>query len=201
MNAKRSSNQFDCRVCSQSFDSATGLKVHYSAYPSTHMDDGEYPQHLLDMLPEGSKDNYTELTCEMCGETYDRHKSIAEQSRFCSLDCQGEWTSENLSGEDHPLWKGGRLPRSAYGGGLHRLRDAVKERDGYTCQACGRNEGEVRQLDTHHIIPIRQFDSYHDAHTLGNLVTFCTKCHSRWEGIPLRPSLIGDDPNTSREST
>lgn len=49
--------------------------------------------------------NRIELTCEVCGDDFETVPSQADGKRFCSIDCKGEWFSEWISGENHPLYK------------------------------------------------------------------------------------------------
>lgn len=49
--------------------------------------------------------NQVELTCERCGGSFTRPPSTADGARFCSNKCRGEWHSENVVGEAHPLHK------------------------------------------------------------------------------------------------
>lgn len=53
----------------------------------------------------------TTVECEWCGEVEEMSVAEAESDphRFCSPECQGEWRSENRSGEQHPSWKGGKV--------------------------------------------------------------------------------------------
>lgn len=54
-----------------------------------------------------------EVTCKNCGHVQIRKQSVIEHNlngrteiKFCK-ECQSEWLSENMSGEDSPSWKGG----------------------------------------------------------------------------------------------
>lgn len=58
-----------------------------------------------------------------------------------------------------------------------------KERDGYCCVSCGKS-GDFYSLESHHIIPIKEFEEHDDyrlAHSTLNLVTVCRPCHSTLE--------------------
>lgn len=89
------------------------------------------------------------------------------------------------SGSEHYAWK--ENPESVdYGDNWFHQRIAARERDGNTCQICGK-EADDRNLDVHHITPVRKYDSPEDANELDNLITLCRKCHFRWEGIELKP--------------
>jgi len=48
-----------------------------------------------------------EHTCIECGKTYPENASNPD-SQFCSLKCFGKWNSAYRSGENHPLWQGGK---------------------------------------------------------------------------------------------
>jgi DEAD/DEAH box helicase domain-containing protein len=69
-----------------------------------------------------------------------------------------------------------------YGPNWEIKRNAARERDGYTCQHCGKPESG-RSHDVHHKIPFRAFESYMQANHLDNLVTLCPACHHRAEAV------------------
>lgn len=100
--------------------------------------------------------------------------------------------SSELSGEKHPRWKGGQEP---YGKGWTKeKRESVLERDEYRCQSCGKsNEEHIEEngqsLHVHHINPAREYDDPEERNKKSNLVSMCSSCHSKWEGIPVRPNL------------
>ncbi len=84
-----------------------------------------------------------------------------------------------------------------YGPDWPRLRDAVRARDGYRCQACGKPEG-ARQHDVHHKIPFRLFRDEsgqilrEKANDPANLVTLCAECHHQAEtNVRVRSGLAG----------
>lgn len=56
------------------------------------------------------------------------------------------------------------------------IRKAVILRDGCKCMECGKSNCK---LEVHHIKPRRLKGS----NTLGNLITLCTKCHQKTEGV------------------
>jgi DEAD/DEAH box helicase domain-containing protein len=78
-----------------------------------------------------------------------------------------------------------------YGASWDRLRDRVKARDGYRCQACGLLEN-IRAHDVHHKMPLRLFASIEQANQLSNLVTLCSTCHQKAEmAVRVRSGLAG----------
>jgi len=130
--------------------------------------------------------------CELCG---DRFKHRAKRSaRFCSKECHGKWLSENKNGADHPNWRGGH--ENYYGGSWSKQRKRTRQRDCHECQICGMS-GEChksktgQKLHVHHIQPFRNFNDHNKANELSNLITVCRSCHYNWEGIPLRPEVVG----------
>jgi 5-methylcytosine-specific restriction endonuclease McrA/predicted transcriptional regulator len=91
------------------------------------------------------------------------------------------------TGEDHWRWSDS-TESIYYGENWHRQSRRARERDDHTCQICEYEpDDDERQLDVHHIKPVRTFDEPEDANDLENLITLCRLCHRKWEGIPLRP--------------
>jgi hypothetical protein len=100
-----------------------------------------------------------------------------------------------LRGPDHPNWKGGTSPIRAVVGrspAYRAFRDAVMQRDNWTCQDCGKRGGK---LHAHHIIPWAEHpDGQYDPE---NGVALCVPCHrARHRGQP-RPKAVG--PRTLAE--
>lgn len=111
-------------------------------------------------------------TCQMCGTTFEVHQYRAEQARFCSIACKAKWQSEHMAGENHPNWQGG-LSLEPYGADFSAaLKQAVRQRDNFTCQLCGKPEnGECH--------PVHHIDYDKKNNTPGNLITLCRSCHSK----------------------
>uniref|UniRef100_A0A6M3M6P5 Putative homing endonuclease n=1 Tax=viral metagenome TaxID=1070528 RepID=A0A6M3M6P5_9ZZZZ len=82
-------------------------------------------------------------------------------------------------GDKNPNWQGG-ISFEPYSKKWSReLKEAVKKRDGYICQLCGKvekeerkNDGLDRGLTTHHI------DYNKKNCKMSNLITLCRKCNS-----------------------
>lgn len=143
-------------------------------------------------LQMGSKNpRYTQqsVACAQCGQTVSRQPWQIEgyAIQFCNSVCMGAWRAEHLTGENSPNWRGGHP--EYYGPNWEQQRRKARQRDGYTCQHCGRNERELgRELDVHHITPFRRFgymrgqnDAYQTANRLENLISLCNPCHKRAE--------------------
>jgi len=85
-----------------------------------------------------------------------------------------------LFGDENHNWKGGKsyLPYSSEFN--KKLREEIKERDGYVCMECGiteelykKNESIGRGLTIHHI----DYDKFNCGHK--NLITLCKRCNSK----------------------
>jgi ribosomal protein S27E len=131
--------------------------------------------------------NSTTLECVQCGDEFTVPVSIADQGRkCCSKECGYEYVSETYSGKNS--WNYTGYDNESYGDHWQETRDEVRERDSYECQDCGVNESELdRELDVHHIVPLRKFDTPKEANVIDNLISLCQSCHSKWEGLFLRP--------------
>lgn len=57
-------------------------------------------------------------------------------------------------------------------------RELVRERAQDECEFCGENEMD---LDTHHRISFRRFNTFEEANQIENLVVVCKPCHRRIE--------------------
>lgn len=108
-----------------------------------------------------------EKTCEAC------HKKFAvpyklRHRRFCSYGCF-KTTVHN------PARKQDRYP--SYGADWHKQREKARQRDGYTCQVCGKVPENHASLQCHHIAPFRGIVHYKESNQLSNLITLCMSCH------------------------
>lgn len=104
---------------------------------------------------------------------------------------QTDFIDQLKRGEEHPNWEPDTTDRYGSGWTVKKKRE-VRKRDGYECQVCGLSQQEHLEklgarLNVHHIIPARKFDDAEARNSPDNLVTLCRSCHSKWEGIPLRP--------------
>lgn len=141
-----------------------------------------------------------EATCEHCGKVtlYSSGKnapSQIQQRRFCGTDCWYEHIREHP--EENPHWKDGLSGNRDYGTNWRTQAARARERDGYLCQMCKREQGR-RAFSVHHIRPLREFgDDWRRANQLSNLITLCQSCHVHvdYHGLILGnpPGDPGDD--------
>jgi len=92
------------------------------------------------------------------------------------------------SGERHWGWKGGA--QDYYGPNWREARRQTLERDENKCRRCGttaqeHKERHGRELDVHHIVPIKEYESFEKANDLDNLISLCRPCHTKLEGLPI----------------
>lgn len=91
-----------------------------------------------------------------------------------------------VSGKEHWKYSGGSTP---YGAGWNETkRQAVRERDGYTCQdpRCSVTQAEHRdahgeKLHVHHLQKARHIEDDAARNAKENLIALCRDCHRRWE--------------------
>lgn len=112
---------------------------------------------------------------------YERERT---ERNFCSRECYNDALSDDVAGEDNFNWRGGYEPY--YGPEWHSQRRKALQRDDYECQSCGLSREQNREqwdkdLEVHHIQPIRTFADTSEANQLSNLITLCTECHTKHE--------------------
>ena len=153
-------------------------------------------------------DHTTEVKCYTCDDVFEIRDSRVDDSEkhFCDRDCKSNWDEErfsgsnhprygvdvdesvknkissSLTGENHPMWKGGG--KLDYGSSWSRKREQRLKKDNHRCQNCGMaREKHVEEynldLNVHHIIPLREFENGDEANRISNLVTLCIPCHRK----------------------
>lgn len=120
--------------------------------------------------------NQEVVYCSYCGEPKMVNQfKLNQKYHYCNVDCMSKHFVGLVCGENHPQWKGGGL---YYGPNWKKVRAEARERDNYTCQRCGLHEDELgHALPVHHIVPLREHDSWVEANVLSNLVSLCPRCH------------------------
>ena len=78
-----------------------------------------------------------------------------------------EW-AKTRTGEKSPVWQGGKS-FEIYPEKFWRIRKAIRERDDYTCQLCGK----YPVFEVHHI------DYNKENNEPENLITLCKSCHMK----------------------
>ena len=119
-------------------------------------------------------------SCAQCGhsvEVPDWLRGRGLSLHYCGPECREKWIREFPSSEVD------LMPRSRSRGGNWNIQSMkARERDSFTCRACGVGEEELgSRLDVHHTIPYRNFRSNLEANKLEHLVSVCPACHSQLE--------------------
>ncbi len=111
------------------------------------------------------------VTCIVCGKTILLPRSLLIGRQYCSNACKHQDHGNKIGGAKHPRWSGG--PKRHYVTPEWReLSKAMRQRDNYTCQRCGKTSC---RLEVHHIVPwdICRNDAP------DNLVSLCPQCHRK----------------------
>lgn len=141
------------------------------------------------------ENNTVFVECDYCGQEIEirKHRKNNSRNNYCDRECQANYASENIRGENHPLYDPEKV--IDYGPNFTLQRRKAMKRDQYRCQKCGATPIDLGQEpDAHHLIKISYYrenyeapEWYEKGNQLSNLVALCRSCHHKWEGIPLRP--------------
>jgi len=131
--------------------------------------------------------------CAQCGagvEVPEWLRGRGLSLHYCGPECRRKWSRE------YPSYEVELTSRSRSRGGNWNVQSLkARERDSFTCRACGVGEEELgNRLDVHHTIPYKHFRSNLEANKLEHLVSVCPACHSQLEAqlrreLPLFASL------------
>ena len=122
------------------------------------------------------------VPCDTCGKLIrlgrGKSKKTNIANHFCSRGCYYIFRSKEYRGDKHPNWRGGisyhRGPKWKF------LRDKIRKRANYVCQACGIHESKLKEhLHAHHVIPYDCFNSPKQANKPSNLIALCRSCHMK----------------------
>jgi len=136
-------------------------------------------------------ENFREtVACDWCGEKLRREQSRVSKNdtNFCDKDCLNNYKRENICGENHPSWKGGK--ETYYGENWHEQRRKVIKRDRATCRKCGKPEHDIGStIHVHHIVPIRTVKTKEYANFMSNLVCICNGCHREYDQLSISEQI------------
>lgn len=130
----------------------------------------------------------THANCDWCDGRFElktAQRNSDSERYFCTHNCYRNWMSKWQRGDKNPAWRGGKV--HYYGPNWNQARIRVLDRDDEECKGCGmtrddhyKNHG--RDLEIHHITPLREFDGdFEAANDINNLVTLCIQCHAKAE--------------------
>jgi hypothetical protein len=131
--------------------------------------------------------------CWICGKPFYRKLRDIKKgdNKFCSRECYFEWQKgksktiinpAEKSGAYNPNWQGGITPTNTLirnGQDMIDWRNAIFERDNWTCQKCGARSkaNQYIRIEAHHIKPFAKFPELR--FVIDNGITLCKKCHSK----------------------
>lgn len=100
----------ECEVCGDKFDvKSSVVDVRKTCSESCQ---AEYQSREFSGKDSWNwKGGKSEVECANCGNSNKVKQAVAEEyeNHFCDRGCMAEWKSENIHGENHPRWKGGKL--------------------------------------------------------------------------------------------
>lgn len=122
----------------------------------------------LETRPRGSnhyrwKGGNTTKYCEHCGVSFSVRRYRGKSAKFCSRDCKIAAQDKGLSSENEKIRHSKKY---------REWREAVFERDDYTCQLCGVRGGV---LNADHILKFSLFPELRFDAINGR--TLCRQCH------------------------
>lgn len=164
-----------CRVCSKRYRPSGNIRLKYCS------------RRCYDVVR--SSEAFESFKCDHCGKERHRRKvrTRPHAHRFCDRTCREKF----YVGERHSHWRGGSDPNR--GAQWLKIAAAIRERDSYVCQRCGRTQAENgRRLDVDHIKPWRSFEDEKQANAPENLVSLCHRCHKSKTSGAERAWLKGD---------
>ena len=129
--------------------------------------------------PETTQSDSVRVTCTHCGKRTSVPRWFEKeglQLYFCSDRCRRGWR------DDHRVEVNVKPRRECRGGNWGTVAKQIRERDGFRCRSCDVTEETLgRQLDVHHVVPFRAFDSVDRANHPDNLISLCPSCHKKSE--------------------
>lgn len=137
------------------------------------------------------EDKKITVTCSGCGKSLKVPpcKLKTNKNFYCSKECRASY----IIGPNNPSYTSGNGRKVEYGFNWRSQRRKALERDGFTCQYCGKSPKKSRYLHVHHIVPACKFNGdYRTANQLTNLLTLCVKCHKNAEfgKIVIQPKIL-----------
>ena len=142
-------------------------------------------QYCLKDCYDKAQDKKIKKTCQKCSNSFSVPPCYKYQ-KYCTIRCR----DGSKIGEDNPNWKGGKTPlnHEIRTSKEYRLwREAVFERDGYSCTCCNKVGGyrEVHHknpfsniLLRNNINSVKEAKICKELWKINNGITVCVDCHT-----------------------
>lgn len=116
--------------------------------------------------------------CLLCDREFWAYKS--DEKKYCSKKCYNIAQRDLQSGENSHFWDGGKTSKNQILRSRAEYADwrlKVFIRDEYTCQDCGKKNGNGYKvyLQAHHLKPFSKFPDLR--YEVSNGITLCKDCH------------------------
>lgn len=170
-----------CEYCEEEFDRRPSRVNDDGANFCSRSCMGKYRTGEKSPRYEGKK---IDVTCQQCGGTFREYPSQMKRGRgkYCSKECHNAWKRENVNGQNHPMWSGGKGVADA----VRKLlaarswrsisRDVRDEEP--ACRKCGTHRDELdAPLQVHHVVGVR----FGGTNGRWNLMPLCESCHLQTE--------------------
>lgn len=129
------------------------------------------------------KYNRRVVVCDNCGRVFERpvYRVNLDGRNFCGAKCRGEYQT----GENHPLWEGGKSFEPYPISFNEQFRERIRERAGRRCESCGLTAeestlGKIKKLSVHHLTTIKYITDEEWCSAL------CKRCHMSFHQILVR---------------
>ena len=125
------------------------------------------------------------LNCPVCASGFEVWKSKLSYTKdnYCSRKCANIGFGIKYSRENSPCYNSNitdeERERQRHTPKNNNWRNAIYERDNYTCQCCGDNKGG--NLRAHHILNYSEYLELR--YEMENGIVFCESCHVRFHNI------------------
>lgn len=138
------------------------------------------------------------VNCSHCSSDLKRKQSVVEKQNnfFCDQNCQGQWRSDNLSGENSWAYKDGSSLDNYYNTREWKnFRHKMAALLDTSCSIC--DSSNKRQNALHHIIRMGDFEDRENANHINNVVFLCQSHHMELENLPADEQLerLNSEPN------
>ena len=164
-----------CELCNREFD-ARKHKFAFIRRPDLiprygpHSNQTRRRSFCSELCLKRMKQGWVAAKCQNCraefpGKAYPSSEALWQRPLFCSVACKRLLALRIWRIEEY-TWKQLRTNWS-------RVKDEVKSRDSYVCQACGKTSAQSK-LFVDHIVPFILSQS----NDLVNLISLCHSCHS-----------------------